>query len=161
MGMPGPWYERLPHFRLEFTPSSGKELQSEIWCPDRKPVDALRAMNHLNRQIAPAANLEVTPIAADDLSISPCYMQDCIGIHFTWRRDWEDYARSSPLIEEALASPRQRTRTAGRAHDARRAGSPHSTPCCPIFSASCATTTHKGSSATTSRHVYLRVAGCR
>src|ERR1700730_8142836 len=29
MGVPGPWFERLPHFRMGFTPSAGKELQSE------------------------------------------------------------------------------------------------------------------------------------
>ena len=27
MGVPGPWFERLPHFRMGFTPSAGKELQ--------------------------------------------------------------------------------------------------------------------------------------
>src|SRR4029453_2279802 len=31
MGVPGPWYERLPHFRMGFTPSTGKELQSEYF----------------------------------------------------------------------------------------------------------------------------------
>ena len=30
-GVPGPWYERLPHFKMEFTPSSGKELQTEFF----------------------------------------------------------------------------------------------------------------------------------
>jgi xylitol oxidase len=33
MGVPGPWYERLPHFRIGFTPSAGKELQSEYFVP--------------------------------------------------------------------------------------------------------------------------------
>ena len=32
-GVPGPWHERLPHFRVEFTPSSGDELQSEYFVP--------------------------------------------------------------------------------------------------------------------------------
>ena len=31
MGVPGPWHERLPHFKMNFTPSSGKELQSEFF----------------------------------------------------------------------------------------------------------------------------------
>ena len=33
MGVPGPWFERLPHFRMGFTPSSGKELQAEYLRP--------------------------------------------------------------------------------------------------------------------------------
>ena len=33
MRVPGPWHERLPHFRMEFTPSSGEELQSEYFVP--------------------------------------------------------------------------------------------------------------------------------
>jgi len=31
MGMRGPWHERLPHFRMDHTPSSGEELQSEYF----------------------------------------------------------------------------------------------------------------------------------
>ena len=33
LGVPGPWFERLPHFRPEFTPSAGDELQSEYLLP--------------------------------------------------------------------------------------------------------------------------------
>ena len=32
-GIPGPWYERLPHFRIGHTPSSGHELQTEYLVP--------------------------------------------------------------------------------------------------------------------------------
>ena len=42
MGVAGPWYERLPHFRMGFTPSSGKELQSEYFVPRRNAVEAIR-----------------------------------------------------------------------------------------------------------------------
>ena len=31
LGVPGRWHARLPHFKLEFTPSSGDELQSEYF----------------------------------------------------------------------------------------------------------------------------------
>src|SRR5690606_25867365 len=44
-GVPGPWHERLPHFRAEFTPSSGAELQSEYLMPRRHALDALRALD--------------------------------------------------------------------------------------------------------------------
>ena len=37
MGVSGPWYERLPHFRWGFTPSAGKELQSEYLLPGAMP----------------------------------------------------------------------------------------------------------------------------
>ena len=42
MGAPGPWYERLPHFRMDFTPSSGKELQSEYFVPREHARDVAR-----------------------------------------------------------------------------------------------------------------------
>ena len=104
MGIPGPWYERLPHFRLEFTPSSGEELQTEYLVPRSYAVDALRAMNRLNEQIAPLLQIsEVRTIAADDLWMSPCYMQDCVGIHFTWIKDWEGVRQLLPLLEDDLA----------------------------------------------------------
>src|SRR5215470_231994 len=41
MGVPGPWHERLPHFRLDFAPSVGDELQSEYFMPRRFAVEAL------------------------------------------------------------------------------------------------------------------------
>ena len=31
LGVAGPWHERLPHFKMGFTPSSGEELQSELF----------------------------------------------------------------------------------------------------------------------------------
>jgi alditol oxidase len=39
MGVPGPWYERLPHFKMGFTPSAGKELQAEYFVPRGNAVD--------------------------------------------------------------------------------------------------------------------------
>ncbi len=44
LGIPGPWYERLPHFRMGFTPSAGKELQTEYLVPRRNAVDAILAV---------------------------------------------------------------------------------------------------------------------
>lgn len=41
-GVPGPWHERLPHFRPDFTPSSGAELQSELILPARRPAKPSR-----------------------------------------------------------------------------------------------------------------------
>jgi xylitol oxidase len=103
-GVPGPWHERLPHFRMEFTPSSGEELQSEYLLPRQHAVAALNAIHSLREHIAPHLQIsEVRTVAADDLWMSPCYRQACVGIHFTWKKDWPAVERLLPLIEERLA----------------------------------------------------------
>jgi xylitol oxidase len=103
-GIPGPWHERLPHFRLEFTPSSGEELQSEYFVPREHAVAALRAMIELRDEITPHLLIsEVRTIAADALWMSPCYKQASVGIHFTWKQDWPAVQKVLPLIEERLA----------------------------------------------------------
>ena len=53
MGVPGPWYERLPHFRMGFTPSAGKELQSEYFVPRQHAVEAILAIERLRDQVSP------------------------------------------------------------------------------------------------------------
>lgn len=104
MGLPGPWYERLPHFRMEFTPSSGEELQTEYLVPRRHAAAAFRAVAGLRDQVGPLLQIsEVRTIAADDLWLSPCYRQPCVGIHFTWVRDWAGVRQLLPQLEEALA----------------------------------------------------------
>jgi xylitol oxidase len=104
MGIPGAWYERLPHFRIEETPSSGEELQTEYFVPRSHAVAALRAVDRLREQIAPVLQIsEVRTIAADDLWMSPCYKQACIGIHFTWKKNWPAVKALLPAIEEQLA----------------------------------------------------------
>ena len=35
LGVPGPWQDRLPHFRMGFTPSAGEEIQREYLLPAR------------------------------------------------------------------------------------------------------------------------------
>ncbi len=103
MGVAGPWYERMPHFRMNFTPSSGKELQSEYFVPRKHAVDALMAVNRLGKHIAPHLLIsEVRAIDADDLWMSPCYQQPCVTIHFTWKQDWDNVKKVLPMIEQAL-----------------------------------------------------------
>jgi xylitol oxidase len=104
MGIPGPWHERLPHFRMDFTPSSGDELQSEYLVPRQHAVAAFRAIHRLRNQVAPLLQIsEVRTVAADNLWISPCYRQTCVAIHFTWKKNWEAVRQLLPLIEEELA----------------------------------------------------------
>jgi xylitol oxidase len=104
MGVPGPWYERLPHFRMGFTPSAGKELQSEYFVPRQHAVEAILAIERLRDQITPHLLItEIRAIAADDLWMSPCYKQPCVTIHFTWKQDWPAVSKLLPAIEKELA----------------------------------------------------------
>jgi len=104
MGVPGPWYERLPHFKMGFTPSSGKELQSEYFVPMHHAVEAIGAVAKLGKQIGPHLLItEIRAIAADDLWMSPCRHQPSITIHFTWKQENEAVLRLLPQIEAALA----------------------------------------------------------
>ncbi|CAN5695080.1 FAD-binding protein [soil metagenome] len=103
MGVPGPWYERLPHFKMGFTPSSGVELQSEYFVPMKHAVDAFFAITALGKEVGPHLFIsEIRTIAADDLWMSPCYKQDSVTIHFTWKQDWPAVSKLLPVIEAAL-----------------------------------------------------------
>src|ERR1035437_4074742 len=104
MGVPGPWYERLPHFRMGFTPSAGKELQSEYFVPRQHAIEAILAVERLRDQVSPSLLIsEIRAIAADTLWMSPCYEQDCVTIHFTWKPDWPAVSKLLPIIENELA----------------------------------------------------------
>ena len=104
MGVPGPWYERLPHFRMGFTPSAGKELQSEYFVPRQHAVEAILAVERLRDQVGPHLLItEIRTIAADKLWMSPCYEQSCVTIHFTWKPDWPAVSKLLPVIQKELA----------------------------------------------------------
>lgn len=87
MGVIGPWHLRLPHFKMEFTPSAGDEIQSEFFVDINDAPAAFAALE----KIAPQINeilwvSEIRAIAADELWMSPHYQRDSIGIHFTWKK---------------------------------------------------------------------------
>jgi alditol oxidase len=104
MGLPGPWYERLPHFRMGFTPSAGKELQSEYFVPRQHAIEAILAVERLREQVSPHLLIsEIRAIAADGLWLSPCYQQSCVTIHFTWKPDWPTVSKLLSAIERELA----------------------------------------------------------
>jgi alditol oxidase len=104
MGVPGPWYERLPHFKMGFTPSAGKELQSEFFVPRQDAVEAIFAVEKLHEKISPHLLItEIRTIAADDLWLSPCYQRDSVAIHFTWQQDWPAVKTVLPDIEKTLS----------------------------------------------------------
>lgn len=103
MGIPGPWQERMPHFRMDFTPSAGEELQSEYYVPRQHAYAALCALDSMKELISPLLYVsEVRTIAADDLWMSPCYKQETVAFHFTWKPNWEAVAQLLPIMEEKL-----------------------------------------------------------
>jgi FAD/FMN-containing dehydrogenase len=88
LGVPGPWFERLPHFRPDFTPSAGDELQSEYLLPAEHAVPALHALQQIAGRLATAVRIcEIRRIAADDLWLSMAGRQDSVAFHFTWIPD--------------------------------------------------------------------------
>ena len=104
MGVPAPWYNRLPHFKMGFTPSGGKELQSEFFVPHGNAVDSILALEKKKELIYPHLLIsEIRTIAADNLWMSPCYQQDCVAIHFTWKQEPDEVGKLIPMIESELA----------------------------------------------------------
>jgi len=102
-GIPGPWYERLPHFRMNFTPSSGHELQSEYFVPRDRGYEAILAVERLRDQITPHLFItELRTIAADSLWMSTAYQRPSLAIHFTWKPEWPEISKVLPLIEKQL-----------------------------------------------------------
>lgn len=103
-GAEGPWLERLPHFRLDSTPSNGNEIQTEYFVGLADGPAALRAVRKLSAAIAPHLLVsELRTVAADRLWLSGAYGRDTLAIHFTWRNDAAAVAALTPRIEEALA----------------------------------------------------------
>lgn len=104
MGVPGPSHLRLPHFRLEFTPSVGAEIQSEYFVARRDAVAAFEALRAIQHLIAPPLLIsEIRTIAADELWLSMNYRQDSLAFHFTFTQDWPAVQAVLPHIEAALA----------------------------------------------------------
>ncbi|MEV0170210.1 FAD-binding protein [Streptomyces sp. NPDC050803] len=102
-GVPGPWHERLPHFRAEFTPSSGAELQSEYLLPRPYALDALHALDAVRTTIAPVLQTcEVRTVAADEQWLSPSYGRETVALHFTWVEDTAAVLPVLRRLEEAL-----------------------------------------------------------
>ena len=104
LGEPGPWWDRLPHFRLGFTPSNGEELQTEYLVPRAHALDAIDAVRALADQVQPLLLVsEIRTIAGDDLWLSPSHDTDCVALHFTWRPDMPGVTAFLPTLDDALA----------------------------------------------------------
>jgi len=98
LGVPGPWADRLPHFRMGFTPSSGAEIQSEYHLPRAFAVPAIRALRGLATELEAVLQIsEIRTVRRDDLWLSPQHGRDTVSLHFTWVRD-------QPAVEVAVAA---------------------------------------------------------
>jgi xylitol oxidase len=103
-GVVGAWHDRLPHFRIEFSPSAGEEIQSEYFVRRPDAVDAIRALLAIGDSLRDVLLVsEIRAVAADTLWLSPQYEQDTIAFHFTWRRDQAAVERALAIVEDALA----------------------------------------------------------
>ncbi|MBM7802425.1 xylitol oxidase [Curtobacterium luteum] len=103
-GVPGPWSERLPHFRSSFTPSTGAEIQAEYVIPASHAIAALEALRPLASVFAPLLiAAEVRTVAADSAWLAPSSERQSVGIHFTFRREPEAVEAAVHRIEETLA----------------------------------------------------------
>ncbi len=104
LGQPGPWWDRLPHFRMGFTPSNGEELQTEYLVPRADALDAIDAVRALVAQVQPLLLIsEIRTIAGDDMWLSPSHSVDCVALHFTWRQDVPGVTAFLPILDDALA----------------------------------------------------------
>ncbi len=104
LGVSGPWHMRLPHFRPEFTPSSGQELQSEFLVSRHHAIEALHGLDPIADRIAAVLQVsEIRTVAADDLWMSPSYGRDSAAIHFTWVDDARAVMPVIDAVEEHLA----------------------------------------------------------
>jgi xylitol oxidase len=103
LGVTGPWHERLPHFRMEFTPSRGAELQSEYFVPRRHAPAAIAALRDAGPGFSDLLQVgEIRSIAGDQLWLSGAYGGDTVAFHFTWLLDPPAVYAVLPLVEAAL-----------------------------------------------------------
>jgi alditol oxidase len=104
LGIRGPWHERLPHFRLDHTPSAGDELQTEYLVDRADAAEVLDEVGRLRDRVAPVLFVsELRTVAADDLWLSPAYGRDSLAVHFTWRPDAEAVRPVVAELERSLA----------------------------------------------------------
>jgi xylitol oxidase len=103
LGIPGPWYERMPHFKMGFKPSTGKELQSEFFVPIEHAYEAMMAIEELHDKITPHLFIsEIRTVNADNYWMSPCFKKTCVAFHTTWKQE-DTVMELIPMVEEKLA----------------------------------------------------------
>ncbi|BDI23112.1 FAD-binding protein [Herbiconiux sp. L3-i23] len=103
-GVPGAWLDRLPHFKMGFTPSAGDELQSEFFVGADRAADALAVVASLADRIASVLLVnEIRAIAEDELWLSGAYGRDTVAFHFTWQQRPDEVRDVLTVLERELA----------------------------------------------------------
>lgn len=103
-GKPGPWLHRLPHFRLDASPSAGNEIQTEYFFTRDKIAHAIEAVHSVAGKINPVLIIsEIRSIAQDDAWLSPMRRGDSIALHFTWKNEPELVDIAVQELEKVLA----------------------------------------------------------
>ncbi|WP_368498227.1 FAD-binding protein [Herbiconiux sp. A18JL235] len=103
-GVVGPWCERLPHFRIDATPSNGDEIQTEYFVDRAVTVSAISAVRALGARIRPHLLVsEIRTVAGDAQWLSPTRGVDSVALHFTWKNQPDSVRELLPELEEALA----------------------------------------------------------
>lgn len=103
LGVPGPWFERMPHFKIGHQPSVGNELQSEYFVPIEHAYDAMVALQELQERLAPHLYVsEIRTVGADTLWMSPCHNRRSVAFHMTWCQHPEVVQALIPAVEAAL-----------------------------------------------------------
>jgi xylitol oxidase len=103
LGVAGPWSQRLPHFRLDSTPSNGDEIQSEYFVDRRHGAAALEALRRQSKSITPLLMIsEIRSTARDGLWLSGSYDRDTLALHFTWRNRPDQVDAVLKHVEAAL-----------------------------------------------------------
>jgi alditol oxidase len=103
-GIPGPPHDRLPHFRIGFTPSNGAEIQSEYLIDRRHLVAAVHAIRAVAEHLTPLIHTaELRTVGRDELWLSPSGGRETAALHFTWRPQQADVEVALGHVERALA----------------------------------------------------------
>jgi xylitol oxidase len=103
LGVAGPWSQRLPHFRLDSTPSNGDEIQSEYFVDRRHGAAALEALRRQSKSITPLLMIsEIRSTARDRLWLSGSYGRETLALHFTWRNRPDQVDAVLKDVEAAL-----------------------------------------------------------
>jgi alditol oxidase len=102
-GVPGPWSERLTHFRRDVMPGPPGHLQSEYMVPRTQATAAIARLRAIGDRIDRHLwATEIRSMASDALWLSPAYGDDRIGIHFSWLREPEAVELMTNEIEATL-----------------------------------------------------------
>lgn len=103
LGRSGPWWERLPHFRADSTPSSGDEIQAEFFVDRADSVRAIAAMRSIGGRLDDVLLVsEIRTVAADRLWMSPHHGRASTGFHFTFRMDPDAVQTAVDAIADAV-----------------------------------------------------------